>query len=177
MADFSSMERRAARIKLLLMDCDGVLTDGRIWLTESGEEQKAFNVRDGLGIQLLHRAGIKSGIITGRSSVAVEQRARELKIVFVCQGVVDKIAAFDDILTVAGVDEGAVAFVGDDLNDIPLMQRSEFAVAVRDAADETRAAAHYVTKTAGGCGALREVAEIILKAQGRWFDLIRNLNR
>jgi len=173
MAEFSSIDRRAARIKLILMDCDGVLTDGRVWLTGSGEEQKAFNVRDGLGIELLHRAGIKTGIISGRSSEAVEKRVLELKIHFVEQGVVEKVSVFNRILSAAGVDDGAVAFVGDDLNDIPLMQRSEFAIAVNDAADETKAAAHYVTKAKGGYGAIREVAEIILKAQGRWSDLIK----
>lgn len=171
MDDLSTIERRAARIKLLLMDCDGVLTDGRLWLLRDGEEQKSFNVRDGLGLELWHRAGLKSGIISGRSSSFVERRARELKIEFVRQGAENKTKNFEDLLRLAGVGDGEVAFIGDDLNDIPLMRRSEFAVAVRDAAEETRSAAHYVTQAAGGFGAIREVVEVILKAQRRWAEL------
>ena len=170
MPDPSSIERRAAHIKLLLMDCDGVLTDGNVWLLESGE-QKRFNVRDGLGLALWHRAGLKSGIISGRSSTCVERRAAELKIEFVRQGAEDKVANFQELVAEAGVEEREVAFVGDDLNDIPLMLRSEFAIAVADAAEETRAVAHYVTRAAGGSGAIREVVEIILKVQGHWADI------
>lgn len=172
MEKLSSIERRASRIRLLLMDCDGVLTDGRIWLTGDGEEQKAFHVRDGLGIDLLHRGGIKTGIISGRSSQVVQRRADELKIAFVRQGVADKVRAFEEIITTASIDENAVAYIGDDLNDVPLMHRSEFAIAVADAADEARAAAHYVTQARGGVGAVREVAEFVLKSQGRWSELI-----
>jgi 3-deoxy-D-manno-octulosonate 8-phosphate phosphatase (KDO 8-P phosphatase) len=172
MEDLTSIQRRASRIKLLLMDCDGVLTDGRLWLFEGGDEQKSFDTKDGLGLHLLHRAGLKSGIISGRTSSGVERRARQLAIEFVRQGDPDKIAAFEEVLGLAGVDENEVAFVGDDLNDIPLMQRSELAVAVADAVEETRSVAHYVTQAAGGRGAVREVIELILKAQGRWSDLV-----
>ena len=173
MGDLNSLERRAARIKLLLMDCDGVLTDGRLWLTGDGDdEQKSFNTHDGLGLSLLHRAGLKSGIITGRNSKAVARRAQELGIEFVRQGDPDKIAAFEQLLQQAGVDENEVAFVGDDLPDIPLMQRAELAVAVADAVEETRSVAHYVTRAKGGRGAIREVIEVILKSQGRWGDLL-----
>lgn len=172
MEDISAIERRASRIKLLLMDCDGVLTDGRLWLTEDGNEQKTFNTHDGLGLSLFHRAGLKSGIISGRSSNAVERRARELGIEFVRQGDADKVAAFEEIMSLAGVNEDQVAFVGDDLPDIPLMRRSELAVAVADAMEETRLAAHYVTRVKGGRGAVREVVELILKTQGRWNDLL-----
>jgi 3-deoxy-D-manno-octulosonate 8-phosphate phosphatase (KDO 8-P phosphatase) len=174
MDDLASIERRASRIKLLLMDCDGVLTDGRLWLTDDGDEQKSFNTHDGLGLSLLHRAGVKSGIITGRSSRAVARRAQELGIEFVCQGSPDKSAAFEQLLKEAGVDENEVAFVGDDLPDIPVMNRAELAVAVADAVEETRAAAHYVTRARGGRGAIREVIEIILKSQGRWHDLVED---
>ena len=170
MTDPSAIERRAAHIKLLLMDCDGVLTDGNVWLLESGE-QKRFNVRDGLGLALWHRAGLKSGIISGRSSTCVERRASELKIEFVRQGAEDKLANFQELVSEAGVEEREVAFVGDDLNDIPLMLRSEFAIAVADAAEETRAVAHYVTRAPGGFGAIREVVEIILKVQGHWAHI------
>jgi 3-deoxy-D-manno-octulosonate 8-phosphate phosphatase (KDO 8-P phosphatase) len=174
MEDLTAIERRASRIKLLLMDCDGVLTDGRLWLTDDSDEQKSFNTHDGLGLALLHRAGLKSGIITGRSSRAVARRAQELGVEFVCQGNPDKTAAFEQVLQQAGVDENEVAFVGDDLPDIPLMNRAELAVAVADAVEETRAAAHYVTRAKGGRGAVREVIEIILKSQGRWHDLVED---
>ena len=166
-----SVEERAARIKLLLMDCDGVLTDGRIWLFDNGEEQKGFHTRDGLGIELWHRAGLRSGIISGRNSTAVARRAQGLGMSFLVQGVSDKVQAFTETVTQGGVSNDEVAFIGDDLNDIPLMLRSGFAVAVADAAPEARERAHYVTKLNGGQGAVREVIELILKAQGRWDAL------
>lgn len=168
------LERRASRIKLILMDCDGVLTDGRLWLTEDGNEQKSFNTHDGLGLTLLHRAGLRSGIISGRNSSAVSRRAEQLGIEFVRQGDPEKNAAFEEILGQAEVDESEVAFIGDDLTDIPLMQRVELAVAVADAVAETRSVAHYVTRAAGGRGAVREVIELVLKSQGRWNDLLEH---
>jgi len=167
----ASVQERAARIKLLLMDCDGVLTDGRIWLFDNGEEQKGFHTRDGLGIELWHRAGWKSGIISGRKSRAVERRAQGLGMSFLVQGVTEKVQAFTETVAHAGVTNDEVAFIGDDLNDIPLMLRSGFAIAVADAAIEARERAHYVTKLAGGDAAVREVIEVILKAQGRWDQL------
>ena len=170
----SEIRQRAVRIKLLLMDCDGVLTDGRIWIFENGEEQKGFHTRDGLGIDLWHRAGFKSGIISGRVSSAVERRAQGLGMTFVCQGRENKLGAFSETLAHAGVTHAEVAFVGDDLNDIPLMLQSGLAVAVADAAAETREHAHYVTNLPGGYGAIREVVELILKAQGRWEDLVKH---
>ncbi len=168
----SELQKRAARIQLLLMDCDGVLTDGRVWLFENGEEQKGFHTRDGLGIDLFHRAGLRSGIISGRTSAAVQKRAEGLGMSFVIQGCEDKREAFAGTLEQAGVDKLEVAFIGDDLNDIPLMLQSGLGVAVADAALETREHAHYVTTAAGGLGAVREVIELILKSQGRWDDLI-----
>ena len=168
----SDVEQRAARITLLLMDCDGVLTDGRIWLFENGEEQKGFHTRDGLGIDLLHRAGLRSGIISGRTSHAVEKRARTLGMSFVVQGHENKVNAFADVLAQAGVANAEVAYIGDDINDIPLIVQAGLGVAVSDAAPETRERAHYVTKASGGFGAVREVIELILKSQGRWDDLI-----
>ena len=167
-----AVQERAARIKLLLMDCDGVLTDGRVWLFENGEEQKGFHTRDGLGIELWHRAGLKSGIISGRKSSAVTRRAEGLGMSFLVQGVKDKVQAFTEILAQAGVTNEEVAFIGDDLNDIPLMVRSGLGIAVADAALECRESAHYLTQLAGGYGAVREVIELILKAQDRWNDLI-----
>jgi 3-deoxy-D-manno-octulosonate 8-phosphate phosphatase (KDO 8-P phosphatase) len=169
----SELQQRAARIKLLLMDCDGVLTDGRIWLLDNGEEQKGFHTRDGLGIDLWHRAGLSSGIISGRVSTAVGRRARALGMTYIWQGCEDKETVFAETLAQAGVTNEEVAYIGDDLNDIPLMLQSGLGVAVADAALEVRLHAHYVTELAGGYGAVREVIELILKAQNRWSDLIR----
>jgi 3-deoxy-D-manno-octulosonate 8-phosphate phosphatase (KDO 8-P phosphatase) len=174
METLAEIERRAARIKLLLMDCDGVLTDGRLMLLENGDEQKTFNVRDGHGMVMLHRAGLQSGIISGRTSSFVKRRASELgmNLELVRQGSLNKIKDFEELLAHAKVSDDEVAFVGDDVTDIPLMQRSEFAVAVADAVPETLAAAHYITRAPGGHGAIREVCEIILKAQGHWNKLM-----
>jgi 3-deoxy-D-manno-octulosonate 8-phosphate phosphatase (KDO 8-P phosphatase) len=172
MEELQSVIRRASRIKLLLMDCDGVLTDGRLMLLENGDEQKLFNVRDGQGLALLHRAGLKSGIISGRRSSFVERRSRELGIDYLRQGSTDKIKDFTALLAEAEVKESEVAFVGDDLADVPLMHRAELAVAVADAVAETREAAHHVTQQPGGHGAVREVVELVLKAQGRWHELV-----
>ncbi|MDT4969826.1 MAG: 3-deoxy-D-manno-octulosonate 8-phosphate phosphatase phosphatase [Acidobacteriota bacterium] len=172
MHEISEIERRASRIKLLLMDCDGVLTDGRVTLLGQEDEQKSFHTRDGHGLVLLHRAGLRSGIISGRTSTLVERRAGELGIRYLRQGALDKIKDFNELLAEANVTEREVAFVGDDVTDIPLMKRSELAVAVADAVEETRSAAHYLTRIAGGFGAVREVCELILKAQGRWTGLM-----
>ena len=128
----SSVQQRAVRIKLLLMDCDGVLTDGRIWLFENGEEQKGFHTRDGLGIDLWHRAGFSSGIISGRTSTTVERRARALGMTYIWQGRSDKEQIFTETLAHAGLTNAEVAYIGDDLNDIPLMLRSGLGVAVAD---------------------------------------------
>ena len=171
--NFEEVVRRAARLRLLLLDCDGVLTDGRITLVEGGDELKSFHTRDGHGLVLLHRAGLASGIISGRTSSAVERRARDLGIRYVRQGELNKIVAFEEVLAEAGVTSEEVAFVGDDVVDVPLMRRSGLAIAVADATEETRAAAHYVTRLPGGLGAVREVCELILKAQGRWDGLMK----
>ncbi|HEX3145830.1 MAG TPA: HAD-IIIA family hydrolase [Pyrinomonadaceae bacterium] len=167
---------RARRIKLLLMDCDGVLTDGRIWLIEDDDEQKGFHVRDGQGISLIHRAGLRTGIISGRKSTAVERRALDLKITYVHQFSKDKIKALDEIIGAAGVSPEECAFVGDDLADIPPMRHVGLAVAVADAVEETKRAAHYVTDMKGGRGAVREVCELILKSQELWDDLMKSFN-
>ena len=173
----SEVQSRAARIKLFLMDCDGVLTDGRIWVLESGEDQKAFNTRDGLGLELLHRAGLKSGVISGRVSSALSRRAEKLGMSYVRQGCENKEQAFAEIVADASVTNEEVAFAGDDLNDIPLMLKSGLALAVADAAIETRNHAHYVTETSGGHGAVREIVELILKSQDRWDGLIKGYLR
>jgi 3-deoxy-D-manno-octulosonate 8-phosphate phosphatase (KDO 8-P phosphatase) len=154
------------------MDCDGVLTDGRIWIVDA-DDQKTFNTRDGLGLELLHRAGLSSGIISGRESSAVQQRAEALGVLFIYQAVENKVAAFESILAKAAIKPSEVAYIGDDLNDIPLLRRSELAIAVANATEETKQHAHYVTRAAGGDGAVRETIELILKAQNRWDDLVK----
>ncbi len=156
-----------------MMDCDGVLTDGRITLLGTDDEQKSFNVRDGHGLVLLHRAGLRSGIISGNRSSAVERRGRDLKMAFVRQGAFDKIETYKEALLAAEVDEAEIAFIGDDVTDIPIMLRVGCAIAVADAVDDARQVAHYVTRAPGGFGAVREVCEIILRAQGRWTELMR----
>ena len=173
----AELQTRAARIKLFLMDCDGVLTDGRIWILENNDDQKAFHTRDGLGLELLHRAGLQSGIISGRVSSAVTRRADRLGMKFVRQGCEDKEQAFAEIVAEAGLTNAEVAFAGDDLNDIPLLLQSGLAIAVADAANETREHAHYVTSARGGHGAVREAVELILKAQGRWDEVLRHYLR
>ena len=172
--DHAELQKRVARVKLLLMDCDGVLTDGRIWILENGEDQKAFHTRDGLGIDLLHRAGLKSGIISGRTSSALERRAQSLGVSYLWQGRDDKRQAFATTLAQVDVTKEEVAYVGDDLTDLPLMVQSGFAIAVGDAVEEVKARAHYVTTASGGNGAVREVVELILKAQGRWEELVKS---
>lgn len=158
------------------MDCDGVMTDGRLWLTSDGDEQKAFDARDGQGISLCHRAGLRTGIISGRQSAAVTRRAQELKMSYVRQYVKDKTKALDEILKEADLTEDECAYIGDDLGDLSVMQRVELAVAVADAVTETKQAAHHVTRMPGGRGAVREVCEIILKAQGRWEELMEHFS-
>jgi 3-deoxy-D-manno-octulosonate 8-phosphate phosphatase (KDO 8-P phosphatase) len=169
----SDVEQRAARVKLLLLDCDGVLTDGRITLVEGGEEQKSFHTRDGHGLVMLHRAGLCSGIISGRASRLVALRAADLGIEYVRQGALNKLEVFEELIAEVGIETSEVAYVGDDVVDIPLMHRSGLAVAVADAGPDTRDAAHYITQLPGGFGAVREVCELILKAQGRWEELMK----
>lgn len=171
--DADPIAERAAKIQLVLMDCDGVLTDGRVELTGRDDEQKTFHVRDGHGIVLLHRAGLRTGIISGRTSSVVVRRAEELGMSFVRQGTHQKTVDYAELLAQAEVEPNHTAFIGDDVTDIPLMLRSGFAVAVADAVPETKEAAHYITTLPGGFGAVREVCELILKAQGRWTELMQ----
>ena len=170
------IDARAQRIKLLLMDCDGVLTDGQLELLENGDEQKTFHARDGQGISLFQRAGWKTGIISGRTSSAVERRAQDLKMAYVRQYAKDKVVALEEILALAGCSVEETAYIGDDVGDIPVMHRVGFAVAVADAVEETKQSAHYVTKLEGGRGAVREVTDLILKAQGRWEELMERFS-
>jgi 3-deoxy-D-manno-octulosonate 8-phosphate phosphatase (KDO 8-P phosphatase) len=157
--------QRAKAIKLLLMDCDGVMTDGRITLLPDGDEQKTFHVRDGQGIVLCHRTGLETGIISGRTSTATKRRANELQMTYVRQDVKDKLVVLGEILSQAGVAESECAYIGDDIADIPVMRRVGLAIAVADAADGAKQAAHLVTISQGGRGAVREAVDLILKAR------------
>ncbi len=158
-------------VRLLVLDVDGVLTDGSITYSDSGEEFKRFHVRDGAAIKLWQRAGHAVAFLSGRSSAAVGRRASELGVTLVLQGRADKSAALDEILTACGLTAAEACAVGDDLQDLPVLTRVGLAVAVADACPEVRAAADYVTMTPGGSGAVREVVEHLLKHQGRWAGL------
>jgi 3-deoxy-D-manno-octulosonate 8-phosphate phosphatase (KDO 8-P phosphatase) len=166
-----TLQARCAAVELLVADVDGVLTDGGIVLGSGGLELKHFHVRDGSGLKLWHQAGRRTALISGRTSQAVEARARELGVAWVYQGAGDKLSALRLALTVADVGPPAVCYVGDDLPDLPAMRACGLAVAVADACAEVRAFAHYTTQAPGGRGAVREVIELILHAQGAWAPL------
>lgn len=166
------LAERCQAIELLLLDVDGVLTDGSIVYADNNVEQKRFHVRDGSGLKLWHRAGKRSAIISGRKSPVVDVRAAELGIGQVVQGAADKQAGFGQVLAAAGVRAEQVCAVGDDVPDLPLLRQCGLAVAVADACVEVRAAAHYITRTPGGGGAVREVIELLLRCQGEWQKAI-----
>ena len=163
-------------MKLLLTDVDGVLTDGSVFITGDGEF-KQFHIQDGLGLVLLRRCGIKVGWISARPSLITTRRAEELKIDYLSQDKGSKVAAAEKILTSAGLNWEQVCFVGDDIVDLCLLKRAGVAVAVANAIDEAKALAHYVTEARGGHGAVREVATMILKAQGHWAGLVRDYSQ
>ncbi len=162
-----SIQSKAKKIKLLLLDVDGVMTDGSIILDSSGKETKAFHVRDGHGIKLAQRAGIIVGLITGRSSEAVNVRARELGIEEVHQGAREKILVYDELVAKYGLRDGEVAYVGDDVVDMAVLKRAGLAVAVADCDPLVKPHVDLVTKTGGGRGAVREVINLILKYQDK----------
>lgn len=168
---------RAAKIKVLLMDVDGVLTDGKLYYVPDVEgkmvEVKAFNTQDGLGLHLCFQAGILTGVISGRQSPGTTERANMLNMKYVYQGLLDKVATFEEILVNAKVSQEEVAFVGDDFTDWPLMKRSGLGVAVANARPELKQMAHYCTEARGGEGAIREVIELILKSQGLWDGVLQ----
>ncbi len=167
----ADLDHRLARVELLLLDVDGVLTDGGVTLGSDGSELKTFHIRDGLGLRLWQRAGCRAGIVTGRASQAVERRAAELGITIVRQGVTDKAAAVDAIMAECGVDAARTAFMGDDLPDLAAFARCGTAVAPADACHEVRAKATLVTTLPGGRGAVREAIERMLGARGAWDAL------
>src|SRR4029077_1496498 len=191
MSKSKTAKARAKKIKLVLFDVDGVLTDGKLFLfpvpaaSQSGArstgqlvvEAKGFHAQDGAGISIARIAGIKSGLITRRKSETVALRARDLRLEHVHQGSLDKLKVFREILSTDGLSASEVAFVGDDVIDLPVMRNCGFSVAVANARREVKDAAHYVTPHAGGDGALRDVIEFILKAQGKWKQSVETYIR
>lgn len=165
------------KIKLLILDVDGVLTDGRIIYDNKANELKFFDVQDGFGIVLLKRAGIPSAIMTAKRSKIVSRRARDFKIDHVYQNCFDKLETFEGILKKFNLSADETCFIGDDLIDIPVLKRVGFAVSVPNAVEETRNAAHYITKARGGWGAVREICDLIIKAQGKWQDIMSRYSR
>ena len=167
----SSLKRRLAGIKLFLCDVDGVLTDGTVFMG-AGVETKRFHIRDGLGLKLLQHSGIKIGWVSRRPSAATKERAADLKIDFLAQGDTGKVAAVESILRETGLNWADLCYVGDDIVDIGVLKRAGFAVAVGDGVPEAKAVADYITKNCGGHGAIREIVEMILKAQKKWQTVV-----
>ena len=167
-----TLKQRAKKIKMLILDIDGVMTDGRIIYDDNGNELKCFNVLDGMGLALLKQTRIKVALITAKGSKAVLRRARDIGAVEVKQKAIDKLPAFRHILKKYHLNNQDICFIGDDLVDLPLIKRAGLAVAVRGACLEVKRAAHYITKKQGGKGAVREMIEIILRAQNNWARLI-----
>ncbi|MDP1717878.1 MAG: 3-deoxy-manno-octulosonate-8-phosphatase KdsC [Burkholderiales bacterium] len=158
--------QRAKRIRLAIFDVDGVLTDGSLYFTDSGEELKAFNVRDGHGMKMLQNSGIRLAIITSRRSRCVEQRAKNLGIDLLYQGVSDKLVKFRELLAELGLDAAATAYMGDDVIDLPVLRNCGLALTVPEAPAIVKTHAHYISRAPGGRGAAREVCELMLQAQG-----------
>jgi len=171
------LRRKAQAVRLLLLDVDGVLTDGGIVIDERGEEVTRFDVQDGHGIKLLQQAGIQVGLLTGRASRAVAVRAERLAIGMVYQNVADKLRGYEKVKAEAGLTDAEIAYVGDDMQDLPVIRRVAFAVAVNNAWGGLKAHADYVTTHRGGYGAVREVAELLLRLTGRWDALLKEYDR
>lgn len=169
-----AVQEKAAKIKLVIFDVDGVLTDGTLVIGEKGELAKKFNSRDGLGITLLRRSSIKTAIITGRESEIVKRRAAELKISDVYQNAPNKLEKYEQLKEKYSLNDKEIAYVGDDLIDLPVMLKAGFSCAVGDADAEVRLRADFVTKADGGRGAVRELCEFILKAQGKWQAVLES---
>lgn len=173
MISMDDLNKKAQKIKLILMDTDGVLTEGKIVFYDGGGEAKAFDVKDGIGIKLAQRIGLKTGIITGRTSEAVARRARELGIEEVHQGAHEKIESYERILQKYSLHDEEVCFIADDIVDIPILKRVGFPAVVADAHRDILPFAIYQTSLNGGQGAVREVIDFIIKAQGKWNQLIK----
>jgi 3-deoxy-D-manno-octulosonate 8-phosphate phosphatase (KDO 8-P phosphatase) len=172
----AALKKRASRIEVLLMDVDGTMTDGSVTLLSQTEEIaleiKTFDAHDGQGLTLAHTAGIRTGCITGRQSSALLRRAHEMNMEFIYMKQPMKMPAYEEILQKSGVADSSIAYVGDDLPDLPILHRVGLAVAVGDAVPEVKAAAHYVTTALAGHGAIRETVELILKSKGTWKAMI-----
>jgi 3-deoxy-D-manno-octulosonate 8-phosphate phosphatase (KDO 8-P phosphatase) len=168
---------RARKVRVLLMDVDGVLTAGQVFLMPLGDgtaaEMKAFHSQDGAGLKLAREAGLRTGVISGRQSAAMTRRAEEVGMEFVFQGRGEKLGAYEEILQIAGVRDSEVAYIGDDLPDLPVLERVGLAIAVANAVDEVRRAVHHVTRRSGGEAGVREAIEGILKAQRKWRDVAK----
>ena len=173
--DLETLGARARRAKLLLLDVDGVLTDGMVAISDGGFESKSFFIRDGAAIVLSERAGLRVGLLSGRPSGATTRRAAELGVKIVVQGG-DKPQQYERILEQTGLNDSEVAYMGDDLLDLPMLERVGLAGAPADAAAEVLAAAHWVSRCGGGRGAVREFAELILRAQGHWDRIVAGLS-
>ncbi len=171
------LRQRAAQIRMFIMDVDGVLTDGRLLNVPGPDgkmvESKMFDSQDGIALQWLSWYGIQTGVISGRVSAATEERARQVKMTYVYQGHIEKIPILEEIAAKSGIALDQMAYAGDDLTDVVIMRRVGLAVAVDNARPEVKRAAHYVTSSGGGRGAVREVCELLLDAQGHWQELLR----
>jgi 3-deoxy-D-manno-octulosonate 8-phosphate phosphatase (KDO 8-P phosphatase) len=174
----SDILKRASQIKLLLMDVDGVLTDGKLYNVPDREgkmvETKGFDSQDGIALQWLNWKSVKTGVVSGRVSPATEERARQVKMTYVYHGHIEKVPILEEILADAKISASEVAYMGDDLTDVVILRRVGLAIATANAREEVKRAAHYVTQAAGGRGAVREVAELLLKAQNRWEEILKH---
>jgi len=173
----ADIQKLAAGVKLLLMDVDGVMTDAKLYNVPGPDgkifETKAFDAQDGIALQWLSWKGIKTGLISGRVSPATEERARQCKFAYVYQGHIEKIPILEQIMADCGLTSDQVAYIGDDLTDAVVMRRVGLGIATANARPEVKAIAHYVTEHPGGHGAVRDVCELLLKAQGHWQDLLK----
>ena len=167
-----SIEKRASRIRLVLFDVDGVLTDARVVLHGDGRESKQFHIRDGIAMVCAQRVGLQIGLLSARLSPTTAERAAQLGITLVHQGVASKVDAFDDILRGVRLSDEDVAYMGDDIVDLGVLARAGLAGAPADAVPEVRQRAHWIAQSAGGAGAAREFLELILRAQGRWYAIV-----
>jgi 3-deoxy-D-manno-octulosonate 8-phosphate phosphatase (KDO 8-P phosphatase) len=175
---YNGVTELASKIRLLLMDVDGVLTNGKLYNVPAPDgsmaETKGFDSQDGIGLQWLAKIGITTGLISGRVSPATVERAKQCKFKYVYQGHTEKIPILQEILADASIDSSEVAYIGDDFTDVVVMRRVGLAVATANARPEVKAVAHHVTQVPGGEGAVREVVELLLKAQGRWDEILRH---
>jgi 3-deoxy-D-manno-octulosonate 8-phosphate phosphatase (KDO 8-P phosphatase) len=171
-----TVNERAARVKLLLMDVDGVMTDGTLWNVPDGQggfaETKGFDSQDGIALQWLSWHGIKTGVISGRVSPATEIRAKQCKMSYIYQGHIEKIPILEEIMADAQIAADEIAYIGDDLTDVVVMRRVGLPIAVANARPDVKSAAHFITEARGGQGAVREAIEMILQAQGLWEQLL-----